>query len=530
MPDDSQSVAKEWMCAGLVPLPVVNFPDPATRTVADPGVPKHGQICGKNGCTAQIGRTRAGEPAGNEGLCPRCGTPFSFVPRLSAGDLVANQYMVVGCLARGGQGLVYLAKDTHLDRYVALKGLINTNDAWALAMATSERSFLTTLDHPNIVHIYNFVTYPNPRSGEPIDYIVMEYVDGLSLGEVKEMAAKDQDPLDGPLLIEHVIAYGIEILDAFDYLHRHRLLYCDMKPSNVIMSANRIKIIDLGAARRADDRNFPIVQTPDFGVSREEINTRGLTVQSDIHTVGKTLKSLFSASADALKSGAELDSSRVSFGIESFLRVLERATHEEADSRFPSATAMSHQLRGVLREILSLRDGEPRPEPSTVFTGTAALLDAGLGMVPPLDSWTTSRAAGRATALGDGRPSAVAVAIGLPAPQAAAEDPATDFLAKVSAADPRRLIGKLSTFDQESVEIQLFECRTRVELAELKEAQGCLDRAEEILGRAADYDWRMTWHRGLLALANGHIDDAECQFAEVYRALPGEDAPKLALG
>jgi serine/threonine-protein kinase PknG len=529
-PDGSRPVAKEWMCAGLVPLPVVNFPDPVTRIVADPGALEQGQICGKNGCTATIGRTRAGEPAYNEGLCPRCGAPFSFVPALSEGDLVADQYKVIGCLARGGQGLVYLAKDTNLDRYVALKGLINTNDEWALAMAASERSFLTTLDHPNIVRIFNFVTHPHPHSGKPIDYIVMEYVDGLPMDEVKKIAAKCQNPLGGPLLVEHIIAYGIEILDAFDYLHRHGLLYCDMKPSNVIRSANRIKIIDLGAARRADDRTFPIVQTPEFGVSRAEIEKLNLTVRSDIHTVGKTLENLFSASADVLNSVAELDSSRVLFGIESFLRALERATHEQANSRFPSAAAMSQQLRGILREVLSLRDGDPRPEPSTVFAGTAALLDAGLGMVPSLDSWTASRAAGRATALIDGRPSAAAVAVGLPAPQVDPEDPAADFLAKVSATDPRRLIGKLLTFDQKSVEIHLFECRTRLEIAEFENARDCLGKAKDILGSAANYDWRITWHHGLLALANDQIDDAQYQFAEVYHALPGEDAPKLALG
>ncbi|MEO7195121.1 MAG: tetratricopeptide repeat protein [Pseudonocardiaceae bacterium] len=495
-----QPSTRTWMCADLVPLPVLDLPDPATRILTNPRV-------------AERGRT------------------FSVPPTLSADDLVADQYEVVGALARGGLGWVYLARDTHLDgNYVALKGLINTNDARAVALAVSERRFLTTLDHPNIVRIFNFVTHTEPHSGELTDYIVMEYVGGLPLDEVKDLAARHQDPLGGPLLVEHVIAYGIEILAAFEYLHGHGLLYCDMKPNNVIRSANRIKIIDLGAARGIDDRQSPIVGTQHFQVSREEIRTRGLTVQSDIHTVGKTLEELFSVTADVLKGPTEPHSDQVSFGIESFRRVLERATHERPDSRFPSAAAMAQQLKGVLREVLSLRDRQPRPEPSAVFTATATLLDAGLGMVPPLDSWTANRAAEHGTVVLDGRPSAVAAAVGLPAPQVDEDDPAASFLTEVSATDSRRLIDKLAEFPRESVAIQLCECRAHLELGDLEKAQICLRRAEEILGQAVDYDWRSAWHHGLLALTNDKITDAELNFSEVYRALPGEDVPKLALG
>ncbi|MGH9207090.1 MAG: serine/threonine-protein kinase, partial [Acidimicrobiales bacterium] len=401
------------MCADLVPLPVLDLPDPATRILTNP-ITEQGRI-------------------------------FSVAPKLSAGDLLADQYEVVGALEQRGLGWVYLARDTHLDgNYVALKGLINTNDAQAVALAVSERRVLTTLDHPNIVRIINFVTHPEPHSGELTDYIVMEYVGGLSLAEVKDLAAKHRDPLGGPLLVEHVIAYGIEILAAFEYLHSHGLLYCDMKPSNVIRSENRIKIIDLGAARRICDHQSTIVGTQDYQVSGEEIRTRGLTVRSDIHTVGKTLEELFSVTADVLKSPAEPDNDRMSFGIESFRRVLQRATHERADSRFRSAAAMSQQLRGVLREVLALRDGQPRPEPSAVFTVTATLLDTRLGMVPPLESWTANRAAEHGAVLLDGRPSATAAAVGLPAPRVDGNDQAASFLATVSAIDSRRLVDKLS--------------------------------------------------------------------------------------
>lgn len=525
----------QWISAGLVSLPLLELPDPASRILTDPKVPERSRICGKDGCDAEVGRSYAGQPALTEGYCPRCSTPFSFTPKLRAGDLVAGQYEVVGCLDRGGMGWVYLAKDTHLDdNYVALKGLINTNDAQALALAVSERRFLTALDHPNIVRIFNFVTHPDPHSGEQTGYIVMEYVGGLSLSEVKAMAMRQQDPLGGRLLVEYIIAYGREILAALEYLHSQGLLYCDMKPSNVIRSKNRVKIIDLGAVRRIDDRQAPIVGTVGYQVDSREISTRGLSVQSDIRTVGKTLEELFGVCADRL---AEHDggpgNSRLGFGLESFRQVLERATQEEADRRFPSAAAMSEQLRGVLREILALRDGRPRPEPSTVFTVTAALLDGGLGMVPALVRWTATPAvetAQRRDVLGAGRPTTSAVAVGLPVPHVDADDPAAGFLATVTETASRRLVDKLSAFQKESVEIQLYGCRVHIELADIEEARGCLDRAQKMLGAAAAHDWRIAWHLGLLALAEGSVAEAELNFTEVYRALPGEDAPKLALG
>jgi serine/threonine-protein kinase PknG len=474
---NGQPGTRTWMGGGLVPLPVLDLPDPATTVLPE--------------------------------------ASFSSTLKLSAGDLVAGRYEVVGCVARGGLGWVYLARDTRLDgNYVALKGQINTNDPWALAVAVSERRFLTTLDHPNIVRIVNFVTHPEPGSGEPIDYIVMEHVGGLPLNELKDMR------------VDHVIAYGIDILAAFDYLHGRGLLYCDMKPNNVIRSKDRIKIVDLGGTRRFDDRQSVVVNTPGFSDGPQEMPT----VRSDIRAVGRTLEHLLSSvTTDVPQPATEPGRGQASFGIGSLRRVLARATHQRADHCFPSAAAMSQQLRGVLREILSLQDGQPRPEPSTVFTVSAALLDAGLGTVPPLDSWTTNHVVQRGAALDDGRPSATAVARGLAVPQVDAHDPAASFLMTVSATDAPLLINQLATFPHESTEIQLRGCRAHLELADLNEARACLDRAEKISGNT-DHDWRMAWHHGLLELANNRVKEAKPKFDEVYHTLPGEDVPKLALG
>ena len=107
----------------------------------NPRSPRSKRICPS--CESPVGRSRDGQPGRTEGFCPKCRTPFSFTPKLQAGDLVGGQYEVAGCLAHGGLGWIYLARDRNVsDRWVVLKGLLNSGDADALAAAIAERQFL----------------------------------------------------------------------------------------------------------------------------------------------------------------------------------------------------------------------------------------------------------------------------------------------------------------------------------------------------------------------------------------------------
>ena len=115
--------------AGLVEVPPVPARDPSTAVLANPEVPESRRYCGNEKCGQPVGRGRDGRPGLVEGFCRNCGTPFSFRPKLEPGELVAGQYEVLGCLAHGGLGWIYLAKDRHVsDRWVVLKGLLNTGD------------------------------------------------------------------------------------------------------------------------------------------------------------------------------------------------------------------------------------------------------------------------------------------------------------------------------------------------------------------------------------------------------------------
>jgi len=124
--------------AGLVAVPDVPRPDPRTAVMADPEVPERKRFCSRSDCGAPVGRARGDRQGRTEGFCTKCGHPYSFVPKLAAGDIVHGQYEVVGCLAHGGLGWVYLAVDRAVsDRWVVLKGLLDTGDQDAMAAAIS---------------------------------------------------------------------------------------------------------------------------------------------------------------------------------------------------------------------------------------------------------------------------------------------------------------------------------------------------------------------------------------------------------
>ncbi|NEB10705.1 protein kinase, partial [Streptomyces coelicoflavus] len=365
---------------GLLVLPALPSPDPseAADTVARP--PTGGRRCGVANCAGTIGVSYDGSPAPDHGFCPQCGTEYSFRPKLRPGDRVGGHYQVLGYLAVGGHGWVYLAEDTRVPGlHVVLKGLINTGDAVARRAAVEERRSLTTLHHRDIVRIVTHVQHRAPGDAEPTGYIVMEYVGGRSLAWIRFAPEEDLARLFGAGGLEfgHVITYGCKILGALEYLHDRGLLYCDMKPENVIHYGREIKVIDLGAIRRIDDRSSGLVHTHGYSPPKRERDRRGLDVDSDLYTVGRTLKVL-----------AERATRPAGLAARSFDALIRRATHHDPAARFRSAAEMSRQLWEVLREDQALGGREPYPERSTRFEPTAAVFGAALGTVPALEWWT----------------------------------------------------------------------------------------------------------------------------------------------
>jgi serine/threonine-protein kinase PknG len=384
--------------AGLVSVPTIPRPDPAAAVLENPEVPERKRYCSKSGCGAPVGRSRGDRPGRTEGFCTKCGQLYSFTPKLRAGDVVHGQYEVVGCLAHGGLGWIYLAVDRAVsDRWVVLKGLLDTGDEDALAAAVSERRFLAEIEHPNIVRIYNFVEHLDQRSGTLDGYIVMAYVGGKSL---KEIANERRGP-DGkrrPLPVEQAIAYAIEALEALGHLHSRNLLYCDFKVDNAIQQEDRLELIDMGAVRRMDDQDSAIYGT--IGYQAPEVAELGPSVASDLYTVARTLAVLTfdfqgytNYFVDSLPDPGNIP---VFSRYESFYRLLVRATDPDPGKRFGSAEEMTDQLLGVLREVVALQSGKPRPALSTLFGPELRVVDTQL--VGPLT--------GDASVLGANKPAA----------------------------------------------------------------------------------------------------------------------------
>ncbi|WP_320782944.1 serine/threonine-protein kinase [Streptomyces sp. CRN 30] len=546
------STGRARLGVGLVQVPQVPRPDPHAMVLADPEVPERKRFCSRSDCGAPVGRARGDRPGRTEGFCTKCGHPYSFVPKLRAGDVVHGQYEVVGCLAHGGLGWIYLAVDRAVsDRWVVLKGLLDTGDQDAMAAAISERRFLAEIEHSNIVRIYNFVEHRDRRTESLDGYIVMEYVGGKSLKEIAD-SRRTPDGRRDPLPVEQACAYGIEALDALGHLHSRNLLYCDFKVDNAIQTEDQLKLIDMGAVRRMDDDESAIYGT--VGYQAPEVAEAGPSVASDLYTVARTLAVLTfdfqgytNVYVDSLPDPGTLEVFR---RYESFYRFLVRATDPDPARRFASAQEMAEQLTGVLREVVSLQTGRARPALSTLFgpelrvtdTELFAELDGdvsrlgaravpngrpGTHRTPPAAGPALPPSGTAATTTALVKPlDTAAAALALPVPRIDPADPNAGFLAGLLASAPAELIGALRTAPTASLELRLRELRARLERGEFAGAVDALDALE----REHTDDWRVVWYRGVAALATGDHEGAALAFDAVYDAFPGEPAPKLALG
>jgi serine/threonine-protein kinase PknG len=492
--------------AGLVVVPDVNPIDPATIVLADPEIPEKDRFCAS--CGEPVGRSKADRPGRLQGFCPGCRHPFDFAPKLAVGELVGAQYEVAGCLAHGGFGWIYLARDRNVsNRWVVLKGVIDSGNEEARSAALAERQFLATMEHSEIVKIYNFVAHCGA------EYIVMEYVGGKSLKTILKERRDANNGQANPLPLEQALAYVIGILPAMSYLHEHGFLFCDFKPDNVIHQGSDLKLIDLGGARRIDDPDGSVYGT--VGFQAPEIAASGPSVTSDLYTVVRTLAVLaldFRGFTKEHKFGAPTVEDNPQLAeFDSFRRLLQRGTAEDPAARFQSVDELIDQLTGVLREVVSVRTGVAHPSSSDFFTADllSTLTDVDIDAV----SWRA-----------------------LPTPLVASSDAAANFVVNLTA--PSRQIPAIISAALETGQVpDSIETRLRVVRAYLDanepavqsaagDAQQALLRAKEL----APDDWRIRWYEGLVALAQNRPADAAGFFDAVTSWLPGEIAPRLALG
>jgi serine/threonine-protein kinase len=195
-----------------------------------------------------------------------------------------DEYEILEEIGAGGMATVYKAIQKSLDRPVAIKQLKRSYHADSQIVKRFEREsrVAASLQHENIVHIYDYWKRPNYA-------IVMEYVDGTDLAEIIEKT--------GPLPVDVGIMIAIQLCNALDYAHMRGLVHRDIKPSNIMIKRNgEVKLMDFGIAhtRHLDALTLPgtLIGTPAY-MSPEQILGQTLDVRSDVFSFGIVLYEMF---------------------------------------------------------------------------------------------------------------------------------------------------------------------------------------------------------------------------------------------
>ena len=435
-------------------------------------------------------------------------------PTLHPGDIVAGQYEILGVIAHGGLGWIYLAEDHNVsERVVVLKGLHSQENRDEAEAAAAEREFLADITHPGIVKIFNFIDDPRVPSG----FIVMEYVGGPSLRAQRNAQEHHVLPPDV------AIGYILEILPALGYLHSRGVVYNDLKPDNIIVTEDQVKLIDLGAVSGIGAYGF-IYGTRGF--QAPEVASEGPSVHSDIYTIGRTLAAL----VVELPQVDGVYQRRIPTPTEeplfrryiSLYRVIMRCCEPEPAKRYSSVQELQAQLLGVLREILAIRDGRTFPAQQSQFS-------------PQRTTFGTKHLVFRTDQLIDGITRTVEitpqeVVSALPTPLINRDDVGAGMLQGSSYTEPQETLETLrqamqSDQYQQSLEIPFGVVRSMLDLGLTEQAQTWLASMRARLSG----NWRFYWYFGVVNTLLGDFNEAQRDFDRVLSFLPGEPAPKLAI-
>src|SRR5262245_45309641 len=174
---------------------------------------------------------------------------------LSPGSRLGH-YEIQSLRGAGGMGEVYRSRDVRLDRTVALKILpshIAADPGFRQRFEREARS-AAALSHPHICALYDVGEAPNPdnQHGEPVQFLVMEYLEGETLAEALEKK---------PLPMAEVLRTSIEIADAIDKAHRKAVVHRDLKPGNIMLTASGAKLLDFGLAKVQQPAFAPLALT-----------------------------------------------------------------------------------------------------------------------------------------------------------------------------------------------------------------------------------------------------------------------------
>ena len=150
-------------------------------------------------------------------------------------------YDILSPLGAGGFGEVYKARDTRLDRTVAIK-ILPSADPELKARFEREAKAIAALTHPHICTLYDV------GHQDGTDYLVMEYLEGETL---------DKKIARGSIKVDEALKIAIEIAEALDKAHRAGIVHRDLKPANVMLSKSGVKLLDFGLAKLRSQAAVP---------------------------------------------------------------------------------------------------------------------------------------------------------------------------------------------------------------------------------------------------------------------------------
>jgi formylglycine-generating enzyme required for sulfatase activity/dienelactone hydrolase len=283
---------------------------------------------------------------------------------LAAGSRL-GPYEILAPLGAGGMGEVYKARDTRLDREVAIKVLpVHLSDDPELKLRFErEARAISQLTHPHICTLYDI------GSAGGVDFLVMELLEGKSLA----------DRLDaGALPVDETLAFGRQIADALDRAHRAGIIHRDLKPGNVMLTASGVKLLDFGLAKTgAAEEPSPadLSRLPTEAAASRPLTQRGavmgtLTYMSPEQLLGKPVD----ARSDLFSLGTvlyEMVTGRRPFRGSSTVAIADAILHD-APQNFGDAAAPERLKAAILRLL--------QKDPARRFS-SAAELSAELGAI-----------------------------------------------------------------------------------------------------------------------------------------------------
>jgi eukaryotic-like serine/threonine-protein kinase len=196
-----------------------------------------------------------------------------------------DHYEVLEVVGRGGMGIVLRARDTKLERIVALKVLA----APLAASGTARQRFIREAKAAAAIRDEHVVAIYAVRDDAPVPYLVMEYIDGCNLEALQRRG--------GPLEVKEVLRIGIQVASGLAAAHRHGLIHRDVKPANILLEngVQRVKLTDFGLARAADDASLTqsglIAGTPLY-MAPEQAAGEPLDARADLFSLGSVLYEL----------------------------------------------------------------------------------------------------------------------------------------------------------------------------------------------------------------------------------------------